>query len=348
MLTVMVCMLTVGCGAPAISEDVLQTETSSESDTDVLIGFSQLGAESDWRNANTNSMKETFSEENGYTLIFDDAQQKQENQITAIRNFIQQDVDYIVLAPVKETGWDTVLQEAKDAEIPVILVDRMVEVEDDNLYTAWVGSNFAKEGKEACEWIHQFLEKKNIENANIVNIQGTIGATPQIGRTVSLERACEKYDNMTLLEEVPGDFTQAKAQEVMDSFLQKYDDINIVYCENDNEAFGAIDAIEKAGKKVGSDIKNGEIMIVSFDAASSGMQMVMDGKITLDVECNPLHGPRVQSVIKTLEHGGTPDKIAYADEKIFAHDNTVKSVTVDEETYEIIVVTQEILNQRAY
>lgn len=117
----------------------------------ITVGFSQVGAESDWRTANTESMKSTFSEENGYELIFDDAQQKQENQLTAIRNFIQQEVDYIVLAPVTETGWDTVLQEAKDAGIPVIIVDRMVDVSDDSLYTAWVGSNFKLEGQKAGE-----------------------------------------------------------------------------------------------------------------------------------------------------------------------------------------------------
>lgn len=349
-LTIIVCMLSFGCGNSDVdtASTNMEESTSSENIEHIVVGFSQLGAESDWRNANSNSMRTTFCEENGYTLIFDDAQQKQENQITSIRNFIQQEVDYIVLAPVKETGWDTVLQEAKDAGIPVIIVDRMIQVEDASLYTAWVGSDFALEGREATEWIHRFLEKKNIANANIVNIQGTIGATPQIGRTNSLRTACMLYENMTLLDEVPGDFTQAKAKEVMDSLLKKYDDINIVYCENDNEAFGAIEAIEGAGKRVGSNIAQGEIMIVSFDAASAGMQMVMDGKISLDVECNPLHGPRVQSIIKTMERGGKPDKIAYAEEKIFAHDDTVKSVTVDDETYEIIVVTQEILDQRAY
>ena len=121
-------------------------------DDTITVGFSQVGAESDWRTANTESMKSTFSEENGYELIFDDAQQKQENQLTAIRNFIQQEVDYIVLAPVTETGWDTVLQEAKDAGIPVIIVDRMVDVSDDSLYTAWVGSNFKLEGQKAMAW----------------------------------------------------------------------------------------------------------------------------------------------------------------------------------------------------
>ena len=333
------------------TDDAASTEAATSSSSNggtITVGFSQVGAESDWRTANTESMKSTFSEENGYELIFDDAQQKQENQITAIRNFIQQEVDYIVLAPVTETGWDTVLQEAKDAGIPVIIVDRMVDVSDDSLYTAWVGSNFKLEGQKAGEWINQFLQAKGIDNANIVDIQGTIGASAQIGRTEGLEEACEANDNMTLLAETTGEFTQAKGQEVMESFLKQYDNINIVYCENDNEAFGAIDAIEAAGKTVGSDIANGEIMVMSFDAVQAGVQDVLDGKIQIATECNPLHGPRVQEIIEKLEAGEDVDKIAYVDEGMYAHDDTVTSVTVDGTDYEVTVVDQSVLDGRAY
>lgn len=338
-------------GSTDASSDAVADSSTEEGDADgdlITVGFSQVGAESDWRTANTESMKSTFTEENGYELIFDDAQQKQENQLAAIRNFIQQEVDYIVLAPVTETGWDTVLQEAKDAGIPVIIVDRMVDVSDDSLYEAWVGSNFALEGEKAGEWINQFLQANSIEKANIVNIQGTIGASAQIGRTEGLQKACEANDNMELLAEVTGEFTQAKGQEVMESFLKQYDNINIVYCENDNEAFGAIDAIEAAGKTVGSDIANGEIMVLSFDAVQAGVQNVLDGKITLATECNPLHGPRVQELIEKLEAGEAVDKIAYVDEGMYAHDDTVKSVTVDGTEYEVTVVTQEVLDGRAY
>lgn len=190
-------------------------------------------------------MKSTFSKDNGYELIFDDAQQKQENQITAIRNFIQQEVDYIVLAPVTETGWDTVLQEAKDAAIPVIIVDRMVDVSDDSLYTAWVGSNFELEGKKASAWLKAYADAKGMKEINIVDIQGTIGASAQIGRTKGLADAVEA-NGWNLLAAQTGEFTQAKGQEVMESMLKQYDNINVVYCENDNEAFGAIDAIEAA------------------------------------------------------------------------------------------------------
>ena len=313
-------------------------------DDTITVGFSQVGAESDWRTANTESMKSTFSEENGYELIFDDAQQKQENQIAAIRNFIQQDVDYIVLAPVTETGWDTVLKEAKDADIPVIIVDRMIDVSDDSLYTAWVGSNFKMEGQKACEWLNAYAEAKGMKEVNIAHIQGTIGASAQIGRTEGLEEAAKEY-GWNIVAQQTGEFTQAKGQEVMESMLKQYDNINVVYCENDNEAFGAIDAIEAAGKTVGPD---GDILVMSFDTTNAGLTDTLSGKIICDTECNPLHGPRVEEIIKKLEDGKDVEKKAYVEEEMFAYDDTVKSVKVDDKDYDVTKITQEILDKRAY
>ena len=323
-------------------------------DDTITVGFSQVGAESDWRTANTESMKSTFSEENGYELIFDDAQQKQENQLTAIRNFIKQEVDYILLAPVTETGWDTVLQEAKDADIPVIIVDRMVDVSDDSLYTTWIGTDSLLEGRKAAEWLNAYTTAKGIDakDVNIVDIQGTIGSTAQIGRSKGLEEGVDNY-GWNLLAQQSGEFTQAKGQEVMESMLKQYDNINVVYCENDNEAFGAIDAIEAAGKTVGSDIANGEIMVISFDTTNAGLTDTLAGKITCDVECNPLHGPRAEELIKALEAGEEVQKLNYVDEEIFATDDTVDKVkavnSLDEEgEYDVTPITQEIIDGRAY
>lgn len=323
-------------------------------DDTITVGFSQVGAESDWRTANTESMKSTFSEENGYELIFDDAQQKQENQLTAIRNFIQQEVDYILLAPVTETGWDTVLQEAKDADIPVIIVDRMVNVSDDSLYTTWIGTDSLLEGRKAAEWLNAYTTAKGIDakDVNIVDIQGTIGSTAQIGRSKGLEEGVDNY-GWNLLAQQSGEFTQAKGQEVMESMLKQYDNINVVYCENDNEAFGAIDAIEAAGKTVGSDIANGEIMVMSFDTTNAGLTDTLAGKIACDVECNPLHGPRAEELIKALEAGEEVEKLNYVDEEIFATDDTVDKVkavnSLDEEgEYDVTPITQEIIDGRAY
>ena len=333
---------------------VVPTVGVAAADDTITVGFSQVGAESDWRTANTESMKSTFSEENGYELIFDDAQQKQENQLTAIRNFIQQEVDYILLAPVTETGWDTVLQEAKDADIPVIIVDRMVDVSDDSLYTTWIGTDSLLEGRKAAEWLNAYTTAKGIDakDVNIVDIQGTIGSTAQIGRSKGLEEGVDNY-GWNLLAQQSGEFTQAKGQEVMESMLKQYDNINVVYCENDNEAFGAIDAIEAAGKTVGSDIANGEIMVMSFDTTNAGLTDTLAGKITCDVECNPLHVPRAEELIKALEAGEEVQKLNYVDEEIFAADDTVDKVTavnsLDEEgEYAVTPITQEIIDGRAY
>lgn len=342
---VMVVTMLGGCGGASNNKTSSGDGGSGDGKKDLItIGFSQVGAESDWRTANTESMKSTFTAENGYRLIFDDAQQKQENQLKAIRNFIQQEVDYIVLAPVTESGWDAVLKEAKDADIPVIIVDRMVDVSDDSLYTAWVGSNFKLEGQKACAWLKAYQDAKKIDKINIVDIQGTIGASAQIGRTEALNEAV-KANGWNLLAQQTGEFTQAKGQEVMESMLKQYKDVNVVYCENDNEAFGAIDAIEAAGKTVGPD---GDILVMSFDTTKAGITDTQSGKIILNTECNPLHGPRVEEIIKTLESGGTPEKKAYVEEGVFAHGDEVPSVTVDDQKYDVTKVTKEVVEGRAY
>ena len=350
----MTAAMVAGCGSSSSGDSSSDSGEDSGSSDVITVGFSQVGAESDWRTANTESMQETFTEENGYELIFDDAQQKQENQITAIRNFIQQEVDYILLAPVTESGWDTVLQEAYDADIPVIIVDRMVDVSNDDLYTTWIGTDSLLEGRKAAEWLNAYATAKgwDASELNIAHIQGTMGSTAQIGRTQGLEEGVEKY-GWDLLEQQSGEFTQAKGQEVMESMLKKYDNINVVYCENDNEAFGAIDAIEAAGKTVGTDIAAGEILVISFDTTNAGLTNVLEGKIACDVECNPLHGPRAEALIQALEAGEEVEKLNYVDEEIFAFDDTVASVTAvnsleEEGEYAVTPITQEIIDGRAY
>ena len=340
-------LLCIGLLACEKKENSIQEEDQGEQL--ITVGFSQLGAESDWRSANTKSMKEAFSDENGYNLIFEDGQQKQSNQIMAIRTFIQQEVDYIVLAPVTETGWDTVLQEAKEAGIPVILVDRMVDTENEDLFTCFVGSDFELEGKKATAWLHDYLEKRGIapDQVNVVNIQGNLGATAQIGRSKGMKHAAIEY-GWNLLDQMPGDFTQTKGKEVMEYFLKKYPELNVVYCENDNEAFGAIEAIEATGKKVGTDIQNGEIMVLSFDGVNSeALQYVIDQKIACIGECNPLHGPRVSDIIQSLECGIQPPKISFVSEEIYVHDQTVKSVTVDGKEYYVTTMTEEVAGKKA-
>lgn len=292
------------------------SKSGGDSSGKIVVGFSQVGAESDWRTANTESMKATFTSQNGYELIFDDAQQKQENQIKAVRNFIQQDVDYIVIAPVTETGWDTVLKEAKEAGIPVIIVDRMIDVSDDSLFECWVGSNFLQEGYDAVKWLASYLDEKGkgSENINIVTLQGTIGSSAQIGRTNGFEEKMKAYPNWTMLERQTGEFTQSKGQEVMESFLKSYDNIDVVVAENDNMAFGAIDAIKSAGKTCGP---NGDIIIISFDAVAAAFDSMIAGDMNVSIECNPLHGPRVSEIIQKLAKGETVEKLQYVEEGVF-------------------------------
>lgn len=284
----------------------------------IVVGYAQVGAESDWRTANTESFKSTFVEANGYKLIFDDAQQKQENQIKAIRNFIQQDVDYIVVAPVVETGWETVLQEAKNAGIPVILSDRQMKLSDESLYVAWVGGNFLKEGDDSVTWLNTYLKSvgRDNEDMNIVLLQGTIGSSAQVGRTQGIVEGLAKNPHYKLLARQTGEFTQAKGQEVMESFLKAYPDIDVVFAENDNMAFGAIDAIKAVGKVPGKDI-----IIISFDAVREAFNKMIAGELNAAIECNPLHGPRVAEIIQTLEKGGTVAKIQYVVEEVFDQAN---------------------------
>lgn len=330
-----------GCGSSRFAENNNQTNLPTEEidNNSIVVGFSQLGAESDWRSANTDSMKEAFSAKNGYSLVFKDGQQKQSNQITAVRTFIQQDVDYIVLAPVTESGWDSVLEEAKEAGIPVILVDRMVAVSDKSLYNCWVGSDFELEGKKVCEWLNQYAIAHGIaaKDLHIVDLQGTLGSTAQIGRSRGLNEAAIKHgwDIVALAE---ADFTQARGREVMASMLRTYSNINVVYCENDNEAIGAIMALESAGYIVGSDILNGEVMVLSFDGINEeALGYAKEGKIACIGECNPMHGARVAGMIEQLEKGESINKFNYVEERIFSALPDVSEITVDGTTYSITV-----------
>ncbi len=275
----------------------------------IVVGFSQVGAESDWRNANTASMRAAFSEQNGYRLMMEDGQQRQERQITAVRNFIHQNVDYIVLAPTTETGWDTVLSEARAAGIPVIIVDRMIDADMD-LFTCWVGSDFRREGDDAVKWMEAHFGDAPLR---IVHLQGNLGSSAQLGRTGGLDAGLARNPQWTLVSRDTGFFTQAKGQELVEALLARGTQFDFIYSENDNMAYGAIDALKAAGLTPGK-----EVTILSFDASRHGLRLVMEGEISYDVECNPLHGPRVQAIIEMLERGETPPKLTFVEETAFS------------------------------
>ena len=276
----------------------------------VTVGYAQVGHESDWRTANTQNYQDVFSEENGYSLDLVDCDNDNAAQLEAVRTFISKDMDYIVIAPIQTAGWDTVLQEAQDAGIPVIIADREIEASDD-LYDAWVGTNTTNEGITAGNWLAEYLGDKD---ANILVIEGSVGASAALGRTEGFNQVAGEHDNWKILDSQSGDFTQAGGQEVMESFLKSYDDIDVVICENDNEAFGAIDAIKAAGKTCGPD---GDIIVVSFDSVKAAFESMIAGDLNATFECNPLHGPRVAEIIQKLEKGEEFEKIQYVDEAYF-------------------------------
>ena len=289
----------------------------------IVIGVSQLGSESGFRVANSESIRSAFSEEAGYRLLFDDARQKQENQIAAIRKFIQQQVDCIVLMPLCVTGWDSVLQEAREAGIPVILVDRTIETEDESLYAAHVGSDFQWEGEQAAAWLEDAFQDAP-GPVNILHIQGMLGSSAQLERSAALEEAVDRHESWTILAQLDGDFTQAKTYEAACRWLDgqpERPDIHVLYCENDNAAFGAIQALEERGYACGGD----GVRVVSFDATRQGLAYCLEGKISLNVECDPMVGPLVEEVIQSLEEGGVPDKHYYARERLFTPETLTQS-----------------------
>lgn len=310
----LVILLCEGCIRPQ-KDEVVSPVTESEEDA-IVVGFSQVGSESDWRSANTESIKNTFTQEKGYYLIFADGQQKQENQLRDIRGFILQEVDYIILDPIVETGWDAVFQEAKDAGIPIILSDRKVKLSNSTLYTCWVGSDFEEEGRKAGEWLAAYLEEmeRSEETINLVTLQGTMDSSPQIGRSKGFEQVMKKHDNWNMLGSATGDFVQAKGREVMEEMLRTYDDIDVVVCQNDNMAFGAVDAIQAAGKTCGP---QGDIIVLSFDAVEEAFEAMIAGEINADFECNPDQGPLIEQVIRMLEAGQTVERTYYVEETYF-------------------------------
>lgn len=276
----------------------------------IVLGFSQIGAESEWRTANTESIKAS-AKEHGIELKFSDAQQKQENQIKALRSFIAQKVDVIAFSPVVESGWGTVLREAKAAKIPVILTDRAVNEKDDSLWVSFMGSDFVEEGRKAGRWLLQ--NYKGQGDVNIVELQGTVGSAPAIDRKKGFEEVIKAQPRFKIIRSQTGDFTRAKGKEVMEAFLKaEGKKINVLYAHNDDMAIGAIQAIEEAGLKPAKDVT-----IISIDAVKGAFQAMMAGKLNVSVECSPLLGPQLMQAVKDLKAGKTLPKRIVTEEGIF-------------------------------
>ena len=277
----------------------------------IVLGFAQVGAESEWRTANTESIKSS-AKEAGIELKFADAQQKQENQIKAIRSFIAQKVDVIAFSPVVQSGWGPVLREAKAAKIPVILSDRAVDEKDDSLWVSFMGSDFVEEGRRAGRWLVEKM-KGSTAPVNIVELQGTVGSAPAIDRKKGFEEIIKADAKFKIIRSQTGDFTRAKGKEVMEAFLKaEGKKINVLYAHNDDMAIGAIQAIEEAGMKPAKDIT-----IISIDAVKGAFEAMIAGKLNVSVECSPLLGPQLMQAVKDLKAGKTLPKRIVTEEGVF-------------------------------
>ncbi|WP_235960554.1 ABC transporter substrate-binding protein [Paenibacillus silvestris] len=319
--------LVAGCGAKTTETTAASTapqatkaaEAAKAGDGKITVGFSQIGAESGWRGAETQSIQDTAKADPTIDLKFSDAQQKQENQIKAIRSFIAQKVDVIAMAPVVETGWEAVLKEAKDAKIPVILVDRGIDKKNEDLYTSFIGSDFIVEGQNAAKAMAQHLGDKG----NIVELEGTVGASAATDRKKGFDDEMKNHPNIKIVKSQSGDFNRATGKQVMEAILKSPEgkDIQGVYAHNDDMALGAIQAIEEAGKKPGTDVK-----IVSIDGIKEAFEAVKAGKLNTVVECNPLLGPQLFQAAKDLKAGKQVPKWIKSNEDVFTGQKAIDAL----------------------
>lgn len=287
----------------------------------IVLGFSQIGAESEWRTANTTSVQGAAADA-GITLRFSDAQQKQENQIKALRSFIAQRVDVIAFSPVVETGWDTVLAEAKAANIPVVLTDRAVSAPDESLYATFIGSDFVEEGRRAARWLIED-SKDRTGSIRVVELQGTVGSAPANDRKKGFQEVIGEDARFQIVRSQSGDFTRAQGKEVMEAFIKAEGQkkIDVLFAHNDDMAIGAIQAIEEAGLKPGEDIR-----IVSIDGVRGAFEAMKEGKLNATVECNPLLGPQLAQLIRDVHAGKAVPKRVVVEEGVFTRDQAAAAL----------------------
>lgn len=312
---------------------------ATASASSLTIGFSQVGQESDWRTANTDNLK-AMAEKEGWTMVYDDAQQKQENQVKALRNFITQGVDYILFTGVVTTGWDEVLKEVNEAEIPLFLIDRMPDCMDSIDYVAAFGGDFIEEGRRMARWTVNYFGEVD-RDINVVILEGTTGAAAATDRTTGINEVLAEHPNFKVIASQTGNFTRAEGQAVMESFLKAHSDIDVLLAENDDMALGAIDAIKAAGKVPGKDI-----IIVGCDSVKAAFDAIVAGEMNCTVECNPLYGDAVAEVIKKLMAGETVEKtLVHPAEGVFCMDG---GIAYDEAGELLSIKAADVIDERKY
>jgi len=297
------------------------SESGTDIDDIIILGFSQLGDESEWRTASSNDIKRAAAEAR-IQLMFDNAMQQQFNQVKAIRSFILRGVDIIAFCPIVEEGWDDVLEEARAANIPVIVVDREIETERDGLYTAFIGSNFHREGVKAGEWMVERFA--NVEGPiRIAEIIGTPDSSPTIGRYEGLREVLAKNPKFEIVISIDGDFMRSKGRECMEIILKETPDIHILYAHNDDMALGAIEIMEERGIKPGSDI-----VIVSVDAQTSGLEALAQGKINCLIECSPYMGDDLMDLVFKIINGEPFPMYTFTETRVFTDQDDFSTLPV--------------------
>jgi len=304
----------LGCSS---EKTATEKPKAAKTKTKITVGFSQIGAESSWRTAETKSIIEE-AKKRGIDLKFSDAQQKQENQIRALRSFIAQGVDAIILAPKVKSGWDVVLREAKEAGIPVVLVDRGVEVPDPSLYATLIASDFVEEGRMAAEW----LVKKTGGKCKVVQLEGTPGSDPANDRKKGFEEVIAKHPGIEIIASQTGDFRRSEGKRVMANIINaKGKDIQAVYAHNDDMALGAIQALEAAGMNPGKDV-----LVVSIDGVRDAFLAMIEGKLNATVECNPLLGPAAFDAVEKILRGEKVPKRIVVKDRIFTQETAAEDI----------------------
>lgn len=285
----------------------------------ITVGFIQTGKESDWRDANTKDYQNTFTKERGYNLIYIDGNSDSRRQVKAMNDLISQGVDYIILDPIVEDGWEDTLKLAQASKVPVLLADRGVSA-DPSLYECWIGSDFKTEGIKAAKWLEDYLKRngRQKEDINIVILEGTEGASATLGRSEGLREEIGKHDNWHIVASECANFTQGEGKDVMDQILDKYNDFDVLISENDNMMFGAMKAMSQRGVSYGVD---GDVITISFDALGEAFQEMIAGKLMVSVECNPLIAGLSEQVIQQKEKGLEVDPIQYVKEEVFTFEN---------------------------
>ena len=290
-------------------------ESPAEHKPKLVLGFSQVTAEANWDQANTKSIRDA-AHDAGIELRLEDAHRSQQNQIAALRNFVKQRVDVIAFSPVVETGWEFVLREIRAAGIPVILMDRNIDVSDESLYVSMIGSDFVEEGRRAGHWLLEHTRDARGEIA-IVELTGTVDSAPANGRSQGFNEAIASDPRYRIIRTQSGDFDRTKARDIMAEFLKAEGRrIQVLFAHSDTMALGAIEAIEAAGLKPGSDI-----LVMSIEGSRNGLEAILAGKLNLSVECSPLLGPQIVAVAKQLSEGRPIPRRVVTKESMFTIEN---------------------------